>query len=258
MSFLSFLGPYFELAAQLVMPWLFMGYAALHIPRAIYDTVRNGQWSNFSSPYNFSDAIFATFWTTIGPQIKQDCLPTTLPLLQGRMKNGRVVDDPAYPPIHGIVMEVGAGSGMWLDVLQGIRDEQVASSTTGHDNKGSHRSSQLKITNIYGVEPNSKSNKALQKRVDDLGFGEYQVVPVGIEDVTDSSKWNGYIAPGSIDCVITQSCLCSIPEPEKNIRLLYSLLKPGGYWYMSEHVQQERGGFLLSLYQRKCTNHVSL
>lgn len=240
-----------QVIRELCFPWVMMGLAALHAPKAIYDSIRDRQWSNFGGLYNFSDAIFATLWTTIGPIIKNVARKPTQSLLEGRIHKGKIVDQPAYPPIHGVVMEIGAGSGMWADVLAQIRDAQALGTSTAVAGTSAKES---KITKIYGVEPNTKSNKALQTRVSDVGLADvYEVVPVGIEQVTDKSKWSGDIAPGSIDCIITQSCLCSIPEPEKNIKLLYNLLKPGGWWYMSEHVmvERQRGGLLIGLYQRK-------
>jgi hypothetical protein len=45
-------------------------------------------------------------------------------------------------------------------------------------------------------------------------------------------------------------CLCSIPDPAENIALLYKCLKPGGRWYVFEHVVAfpEQGRFM-ALYQ---------
>ncbi|PHH86055.1 hypothetical protein CDD83_10823 [Cordyceps sp. RAO-2017] len=91
----------------------------------------------------------------------------------------------------------------------------------------------------------------MRQRVRDVGLGEvYEVVPVGIESVGDPAAWAGQIPPGSVDCIVGILCLCSIPDPDENIRRLYKLLKPGGRWYVYEHVEATRGGPLLSLYQR--------
>lgn len=138
-------------------------------------------------------------------------------------------------PVSGVVLEVGAGSGMWADVFAKINTRSG-------------------LKRVYGIEPNLTSAAALKQRVKEVGLeGTYEVVPVGIEALNDPTAWAGRIEPGSVDCIVTILCLCSIPEPEKNIRLLYECLKEGGRWYAYEHVQVEvgRGGWLLRQYQRK-------
>jgi hypothetical protein len=45
-------------------------------------------------------------------------------------------------------------------------------------------------------------------------------------------------------------CLCSIPEPRRNMAQLYGYLKPGGRWYVYEHVKCFREqGWGMRLYQ---------
>jgi len=45
------------------------------------------------------------------------------------------------------------------------------------------------------------------------------------------------VEPASVDWIILGNVLCSLPEPEKQLRLLDGLLKPGGRVYFSEHVR---------------------
>lgn len=104
-----------------------------------------------------------------------------------------------------------------------------------------------KVTPVYGIEPNPKSAAALQQRVNEIGLDNvYEVLPVAIECLEDR------LEPESVDCIVTILCLCSIPEPEKNIELLYKSLKKGGRWYVVEHVRvdPEKGVFLRAC-QRK-------
>ena len=81
----------------------------------------------------------------------------------------------------------------------------------------------------------------------------YEVLPIGIESLDNPSAWGGTtIEPESIDSIVTVLSLCSILEQEKNIKVLYGLLKPGGRWYVYEHVRIRQpgiSGFLLGLYQ---------
>ncbi|KAG0339848.1 hypothetical protein BG000_001191 [Podila horticola] len=170
-------------------------------------------------------------------------------LLEGRVKGGCIHDEVVSTPIHGTVLEIGAGSGMWVDVLARFRNNVDAAGGL-HNRKKTGKKTGRSIIKIYGVEPNPISAKALQKRVIEVGLQDiYQVVPVGIESVNDPSAWDGKIEPGSVDCIFGCLCLCSIPEPEKNIHLLYKLLKPGGHWFVNEHVKITRGSPLLRFYQ---------
>lgn len=169
----------------------------------------------------------------MGPRSKAEAQRWVVPLLQGRVQNGEIFDEGR--PIGGVVMEVGAGSGMWSDVFAEVARK------SGSMGEG--------IRKIYGVEPNSISAKALQRKVRDVGLEKtYEVLPVGIEDLQKEAN----IQPGSVDAIVTVQCLCSIPEPEKNARLLYEYLKPGGRWYVYEHVQAEGDGSIPA-FQRKFT-----
>lgn len=55
---------------------------------------------------------------------------------------------------------------------------------------------------------------------------------MGIQDALAS----GRIAEESVDCIVSVLCLCSIPDAKTNIAELYRCLKPGGRWYVYEHV----------------------
>ncbi|KEZ39562.1 hypothetical protein SAPIO_CDS9464 [Scedosporium apiospermum] len=164
--------------------------------------------------------------------MKKRSMPRVLPLLQGRVRHGQIYDEVRCAPLSGTVLEVGAGSGMWADVL----------ATVTEGVKGPLK--------IYGVEPNPYSAAALRKRTRDVGLdGVYEVLPVGIEKLGDPTATGVRVAPGSVDCVVTIQCLCSIPEPEKNARLLYNYLKKGGRWYVYEHIKVDDNLAAISWFQ---------
>lgn len=168
------------------------------------------------------------------------------------MRDGEVNDTVVGVPLEGRVIEVGAGSGMWADVFSKIGGPHSESSD-GVRRRGN------KLTKVYGIEPNPQSAAALRQRVKEVGLEDiYEVIPLGIESLSDPSAWTGTtIERGSIDCIVSILCLCSIPDQEENIKALYKLLKPGGRWYVYEHVKVERGGLLLNIYQRKYLLSVS-
>ena len=95
------------------------------------------------------------------------------------------------------------------------------------------------------MEPNTQSHSGLRQRALAAGLeGVYKILPVGIEDIAKET----IVEKGSVDAIVSLLCLCSIPEPEKNIRELYSYLKPGGRWYVYEHVKS-KGYRPMQIYQ---------
>lgn len=244
-----------DLLTHLIDPWRFMSISARHIPSLILTLLLNGQFTTLLSPWSFRDVLFGDFWAVVGPQVKMKVEERVIPLLEGRIKGAEVQEIAHSLPVSGRVIEVGAGSGMWADVFSkvGGGSEEVVD---GVRKRGVKPGSGL--TKIYGVEPNATSAKALREKVKEVGLGDiYEVIPVGIESLSDPSAWSGTtIEPGSIDCIVSILCLCSIPDQEKNVKALYDLLKPGGRWYVFEHVKADRGGILFSLYQRKHTHMI--
>lgn len=89
----------------------------------------------------------------------------------------------------------------------------------------------------------------VRKHIAEAGLEDvYEIVPVGIEDLNNPSKWGGIVEKESVDCIVSILCLCSIPEPEKNMKELYGYLKKGGRWYIYEHVRLD-GNWGLRTYQ---------
>ncbi|KAI1112643.1 S-adenosyl-L-methionine-dependent methyltransferase [Nemania sp. NC0429] len=244
-----------EAAVGLLGPWLFLALSTSFIPRTISHVLRTQSLSaalrTLLSPSRFRDAWFSQFWGYAGPGVRENAGVLVLPLLDGRTSGGCVLDSPTAPDagVAGVVLEVGPGSGLWVDVF----------SDRGTEAEGAQRSSTArgKITRVYGVEPNPSHHAALRRAVVAAGLQDvYEIVPVGIEDLSSSSssgnkkkKWDGSIEPGSVDCVVTILCLCSIPDPEQHIRELYGLLRPGGRWYVFEHVRCEYSWYMRA-YQR--------
>jgi SAM-dependent methyltransferase len=224
-----------DFVARMVGPWVFMSMSASFIPRTVRRLARERRWGALVSPSEFSEELFSEFWAWAGPQMKADGEPKRIiPLFEGRVSHGAVHDTVVGTPISGTVIEVGAGNGLWVDTFAKLR---VAT----------------KITKVYGIEPNLNSAAALRQRVKEFGLEDlYEVVPLGIEDLGKGTA--PAIEPGSVDCIVSILCLCSIPDQEYNVRELYKLLKPGGRWYAYEHVNMRDAGIILALYQRESSN----
>ncbi|XXH03988.1 hypothetical protein Hte_010397 [Hypoxylon texense] len=244
----------------LLDPWLFLGISASCLPRTILHLLRARRLAVLLSPRAVQDAWFGEFWGRVaGPGIRANAAERVVPLLEGRTRCGRVLgggdEAPAGPPVGGVVLEVGAGSGLWVDVFPPFVADGAVSGPEGKDGsdarrRGARGSSGGGITRVYGVEPNRDQHPSLRKAIARAGLEDvYRIVPVGIEDLDDSTKWDGRVEKGSVDCIVSILCLCSIPDPEKNIRELYRYLKKGGRWYVYEHVRCEYSWYM-RLYQR--------
>lgn len=228
------MAPLKEICLFLLDPWFFMFQSLTYLPPTVFRFLLAGNFHALISPSRLRSAWFGAFWSVAGPGVRETGEARVLPLLEGRVKHGKILSPHAEnntnssvqdhgvktsPRLRGTVLEVGPGTGMWVSVFT---DTQLTTTAP--------------ITKIYGVEPNNDVHYELRRRVLAAGLSDrYEIVPRGIEELATS----GEIAPGSLDCIVSVLCLCSIPEPEKTIRQLFELLKPGGTWFVYEHVRCE-------------------
>jgi SAM-dependent methyltransferase len=243
------------LLLAIIDPWIFLGLSVSHIPATIGRLLRSRDYTTLLSPSSFQSAWFGTFWATVGPRIREGNWDRILALLDGRVRHGTISDSQRVGvPASGTVIEVGAGSGMWVGLFaepslrgRGSENEDGSDSTPllrqrkGEEQKGG-------VTKVYGVEPNPDMHPLLRESIANAGLddGTYEIVPVGIESLASE----GRVPRESVDCIVSILCLCSIPDPERNIRELYSYLKPGGRWYVMEHVRTfPEQGWAMGAYQ---------
>jgi hypothetical protein len=83
----------------LMEPPIFLLLAASYLPRTILNLVLAGQFRAFISPSLFKDAWFATFWSVMGPSTREGATPRAGPLIA---------------QAHGVVLDIGPGSGMYI------------------------------------------------------------------------------------------------------------------------------------------------
>ncbi|KAJ4396431.1 hypothetical protein N0V93_000650 [Gnomoniopsis smithogilvyi] len=215
-----------EIFLFLIDPWLFMLLSLSYLPRTIFNLILTFNFPVLLSPTRLQAAWFGRFWAHAGPGVRETGEVRVIPLLEGRVRDGRVLSSPPPPPssgsndgngVCGVVLEVGPGTGLWASVF-------------------AHPSLAQGISRIYGVEPNAAHHAELRQRIAAAKLGEkYEVVPCGIEDLAAT----GRVEKGSVDCVMSVMCLCSIPEPEKHVKELFGYLKKGGRWFVYEHVRCE-------------------
>ncbi|KAK8048729.1 S-adenosyl-L-methionine-dependent methyltransferase [Apiospora phragmitis] len=256
-----------EIFLSFLNPWQFMFFAASWFPGTVVRLVRDGKFGVLLSPSQLKDAWFSNFWDWFAPRLRLNAGPRVIPLLEGRTTGGRIVEEPVGPGIGGTVIEIGAGSGNWVDIFSnkhlvqqqgqiagaaaevsssGAEAVETGGTATqrggGGGEKGPTKSAREAITRVYGVEPNRDQHTSLRRKVKEAGLeGVYTIVPVGIEDLDNPAKWDGKVEKGSADCIVSILCLCSIPEPRENLRELYGYLKKGGRWYVYEHVKRDEG-----------------
>ncbi len=116
---------------------------------------------------------------------------------------------------YGTVLEVGPGSGSQLSRLDAS-----------------------KVTKVFGVEPTLDLHGELRASIKQAGLTDvYTIVPSGIDDTQQLRKYG--IENDSIDTLLVIQVLCCVPQPEKTVRELYGLLKPGGQLIVYEHVKSE-------------------
>jgi SAM-dependent methyltransferase len=132
------------------------------------------------------------------------------------------------PPLlkraRGVVLDIGPGSGTQMPYLVPALD---------------------RVSAIYGAEPCVGLHATLRRRILNNGLdGKYHVVTAsaakaellpaldrqcGVSEDEKSSS-------GIFDTIICVRVLCSVPEPERAIADLYTLLRPGGQMLVLEHV----------------------
>lgn len=221
-----------ELLLFLLDPWLFMFQSLTHLPGTILALLLARDLRTLLSPRRLQSAWFGRFWAAAGPGVRATGEARVVPLLEGRVRHGKILSpSPSSTPpaahrahgLRGVVLEVGPGTGLWASIY------------TALDTDSSGRA----ITRVYGVEPNPAVHPELRCRVAAAGLdadGTYQVVLCGIEDLASSGCG---IESGSVDCIVSVLCLCSIPDPERAARELFGYLRPGGTWFVYEHVRCE-------------------
>ncbi|EGO60217.1 hypothetical protein NEUTE1DRAFT_143681 [Neurospora tetrasperma FGSC 2508] len=274
----------------LIDPWIFLSLSASYLPTTILSLLRQRRFlALLGGPLlssEFQSVWFGHFWSRAGPQVRSNAEANVVPLLEGRVSKGQVVpkSEAHAPGVGGVVLEIGPGSGMWVSLFSDdkyLKDEEKeeqggeddaeeeglsaswATITPSSEQQQQQQQQQQqkqatkkvvgsrqRITQVYGIEPNYGIHPLLQHNIAQAGLSQtYTILPFGIEDI---ERYAPQIQPESLDCIVSILCLCSIPEPQKNIAILYRYLKPGGRWFVYEHVKccsSKPGGWFMNVYQ---------
>lgn len=91
-----------------------------------------------------------------------------------------------------------------------------------------------KIDHLYGVEPNPAFVKPLLAQVETAGLqGKYTLILGYVEDDALLAKYG--LKESSLDSIVCMQTLCSIRDPDRTMRWMFKLLKPGGVFIFWEH-----------------------
>ncbi|KAK0727012.1 S-adenosyl-L-methionine-dependent methyltransferase [Lasiosphaeria miniovina] len=232
-----------DFAASWFFPWRFMIASTTFLPGTLASAVLAGEWRTLLSWNRLQSAWFGRFWGWAGPLVRMSAEENVVPLLEGRVTGGRIVERSAAHArgVGGTVLEIGPGSGNWVSIFSdrylsstGSSTSTSASLSNPNPDTAAAPGSRGKVTRVFGVEPNAGVHAELRAKIVAAGLEDvYEIVPVGIQDLASS----GRVPLESVDCIVTVMCLCSIPDPQLNIKELYGYLKPGGRWFVYEHVK---------------------
>ncbi|RHZ58038.1 hypothetical protein CDV55_102572 [Aspergillus turcosus] len=186
---------------DLLVPLLVILTAVLYLPITLIALVKNQRTADLASWKSFQQAWFSRFWHFFGW--------ATRPLFARDVE--KVLSN-----AHGVVVDVGSGSGDWLYLFAEARNSD--------------------ITKLYLVEPNADFHPALRKKIKELGLeGKCQIV----RWVEDLGKVG--VEAGTVDTISTVHVLCSVQSPGPLVKTLYQYLKPNGQWLVYEHVKARNG-----------------
>ncbi|KAJ5089179.1 S-adenosyl-L-methionine-dependent methyltransferase [Penicillium argentinense] len=177
------------------------------------------------------DEAFGRFWVEFSTPAQNAPPPTTTIANEEDSpqpsKNAHGSSD-LIPPLlkaaNGIILDIGPGTGTQMPLLRSPS-----------------------ITAIYGPEPCVGLHAQLARRAAAEGLADkYYILPSGAASsellpalretgtgVVDEYERTG---KGIFDTIICVRVLCSVPEMEKTVDELYTLLKPGGKVLVTEHV----------------------
>lgn len=186
------LGPF-----DLLVPVICILTAIIYIPITFIILVKNRspQLRSWSA---FRQAWFARFWSFFGWGSRWLFASDVEAVLS---------------QAHGVVLDVGTGSGDWLYLFSPERNKD--------------------ISKLLLLEPNGGFHPALQRRAQKLGLSDRcEILNGGVEDLERIG-----IQKETIDTIATIHVLCSVSSPQRSIKELFQYLKPGGRWLVYEHIK---------------------
>ena len=162
--------------------------------------------------------LFALIWTSVSKDVDRGLEGQKAALFGGRADWGGA--------LRGVVLEIGAGVGANLRYFG--------------------RCAEGGITSVLLNEPHLSMHAALRAEAEACGL----TVPSARTSNKSTLRLLGgsaefmRIKSGSVDVVVCTLVLCSVGQPERVLREVQRVLKPGGRLLFMEHVAAPRGSEL--------------
>ncbi|PWY77310.1 EstA precursor [Aspergillus sclerotioniger CBS 115572] len=212
-----------------ILLWAFKSYITVNA-----ESILNGQ---ILAPLLYTsrlrDEAFGRFWVAFSTNRESDAPPPPPIQNSGEIQGSSDLIPPILAHASGIVLDVGPGTGSQMPLLRSPA-----------------------IQTIYGAEPCHGLHAELRARAISEGLSDkYHILPCGVEaadlipelqkqdlvstnnaDPTTVLKNLDNIGEGVFDTVICIRVLCSVPDMQRTIKDLYTLLRPGGKLLVVEHV----------------------
>jgi SAM-dependent methyltransferase len=196
---------------DLLVPVLVILTAILYLPITLITLITNQRTADLTSWKTFQQAWFSSFWHFFGWASR----PLFAPDVEKVLSNA-----------HGVVVDVGSGSGDWLYLFSEERNSN--------------------ISKLYLVEPNTDFHPALRRKIEELGFADKCQIVRRVEDLEKVG-----VEAGTVDTVATVHVLCSVQTPGPLVEALYRYLKPNGQWHVYEHVKARNSRSVAGVCQGK-------
>ncbi|KAF9894086.1 hypothetical protein FE257_009059 [Aspergillus nanangensis] len=183
------------------------------------------------------DEAFGKFWVAFSTTPSDEPGPQQS-LLENRVQGSSDLIPPILARAEGIVLDVGPGTGTQMPLLVSPN-----------------------IKAIYGAEPCHGLHAELRAKVEAEGLAKkYTILPCSVvaSDLIPAMQKEGLLinhnaGGGVFDTIICVRVLCSVPDMNRTIRELYTLLRPGGKLLVTEHVvnpwMTPKGSIVARLFQ---------
>ncbi|KAH8702425.1 S-adenosyl-L-methionine-dependent methyltransferase [Talaromyces proteolyticus] len=212
----------------LIQPGILLPWALKHYAIVVYETIfyRRQPLAPLLRSKEIRDEAFSRFWVEFSVPPNEDDTQAVPDI--STLTGSAALIPPLLAKARGVVLDMGPGTGSQMPYF--------AAQPSPNNN----------ISAIYGAEPCVGLHAELRRRATINGLdGKYHIVPASAEKAELLSALqkqgvqtdNAGGEPGQIfDTIVCIRVLCSVPNPERTIADLYSLLRSGGQIIVVEHV----------------------
>ncbi|KAK2875149.1 hypothetical protein FQN49_001733 [Arthroderma sp. PD_2] len=210
-----------ERISELAEPGFLGASAAYSFVSVMFETILRGQpLAPIFKLQEIKDEAFSRFWINFSGARDTSNADPSAPVPEPVGSSALI--PPLLAHADGVVLDIGPGTGTQTQLFT---------------------NQNLRV--MYGAEPCLGLHKDLHAKVESCGLSsKYQILHCGAqtESLLPALKKAGVLddatneGRGLFDTIVCVRVLCSVPAPEKTVKGLYDLLKPGGKMLVCEHV----------------------